>query len=63
MHRGLYDDNQCQSVALRHIFETRRKLAYSAGTKHPHMARIVKSATCRRYVLFPMYVSGAPRRT
>jgi hypothetical protein len=31
-----------------------RKLAYSAGTKHPHIAMTVNSPTCRRYVLFPI---------
>lgn len=33
--------------------ETYRKLAYSAGTKHPERAMTVNRPTCLRYVLFP----------
>ena len=32
-----------------------RKLAYSAGTKHPHMAITVSRPICRKYVLFPLF--------
>lgn len=32
------------------------KLAYSAGTKHPHIPMIVNSPTCRKYVLFPAHI-------
>lgn len=35
---------------------THPKLAYSAGTKHPHIPMIVRSPTCLRYVLFPTHV-------
>lgn len=30
------------------------KLAYSAGTKHPHIAMTVNKPTCFRYVLLPV---------
>lgn len=29
------------------------KLAYSAGTKHPHIAMTARSPICRKYVLLP----------
>jgi len=37
------------------IFVTHPKLAYSAGTKHPHIPMIVRSPTCLRYVLLPTH--------
>ena len=30
------------------------KLAYSAGTKHPHIAITLSNPICRKYVLFPI---------
>jgi len=33
--------------------ECHLKLAYSAGTKHPHIATTVSKPICRKYVLFP----------
>lgn len=37
---------------------THPKLAYSAGTKHPHIPMTVSSPTCLRYVLFPANVDS-----
>ena len=37
--------------------KTDRKLPYSAGTKHPHMAMTVSNPICRKYVLFPVTLS------
>ena len=34
--------------------KTNLKLAYSAGTKHPHIAMTLSSPICRKYVLFPI---------
>jgi hypothetical protein len=34
------------------------KLAYSAGTKHPHIAMMLSNPICRKYVLFPIYGWG-----
>jgi hypothetical protein len=44
-------------LTSRAISITYLKLAYSAGTKHPHIPMIVSSPTCRRYVLFPVRVN------
>lgn len=33
--------------------DSHRKLAYSAGTKHPHIAIMTSRPVCRRYVLLP----------
>lgn len=40
---------------------THLKLAYSAGTKHPHIPMIVNSPTCLRYVLFPTVLTSDTR--
>lgn len=39
-------------------FVTRLKLAYSAGTKHPHIPMTTSAPTCLRYVLFPTHVGA-----
>ena len=51
LHKG-----QCVYLTNWVILITNLKLAYPAGTKHPHIPMIVRSPTCRRYVLFPVYV-------
>lgn len=38
---------------------TNRKLAYSAGTKQPHIAITVRRPICRRYVLFPIILASS----
>ena len=47
--RGHQDPESANVGGFTHL-----KLAYSAGTKHPQQAMIVRRATCRMYVLFPV---------
>jgi hypothetical protein len=37
------------------------KLAYSAGTKHPHIAMTLSNPICRKYVLFPIRGWGSAK--
>lgn len=53
--------HQRMCLANRAILVPHLKLAYSAGTKHPHIPMIVSSPTCRRYVLFPEHVNDQCR--
>lgn len=53
--------HQRMRLANRAILVPHLKLAYSAGTKHPHIPMIVNNPTCRRYVLFPEHVDAQCR--
>ena len=53
----LHVDKQKQSYEGYAII-TCLKLPYSAGTKHPLIAKMVSKPICRKYVLFPITSSG-----
>ena len=52
--KGVVDPELCLDASgADPLGDSHRKLAYSAGTKHPHMAIMTSKPVCRRYVLLP----------